>query len=1380
MNAQPPEPPETVAPVEAPTGPGAPARRPLWRRLLRWSLVALLALLALVAIVSVAGLTLDLGPALRARAEQEGSKQIQRPLHIGRLGVHLGSGRFVLEDVRIEGLTPDAEPFFTARRIDVALPWWRIARGEVALEAIELADWRMVVETFPDGRHNFIHIPRPQRRDGPSRVRTTLQLLRATRGEFVYLDHGTPWSTIARNLEFTILKRDVHRGHVRFDKGTIQIQSYEPLWANMRSALRIDQGKVYLENLELDTDGAVTRGSGVVDMGRWPEQTYEVESVVDFARSKDLFWHGQNFTLSGEGRFAGTFHLFKGGRELTGRFETPWLGWNAHRFDDLRGDLVWTPRRFAVTDAASGFYGGRLGIFFEMAPLGLAERRADLTLNVDYEGVDLGRYMEFLEIEGIRLAGRASGRNEMRWPMGDFSARTGGGTITAEPPPGEPVRTRELPADLDAYYEQWGLPAGPFNPVPLVEPVPVAGRLVYRFDPAGVEVTEGQVASRETFVDLEGRTTWGGRDARMPFRATSTDWQESDRVLAGVIRAFGGSARAVPVGGYGTFDGVMTGDFRAPRIEGRFDGAHLRAWNVDWGSATADLVIQNSYVDVTRGVMRRDDMRVDVEGRFALGYPRSDGGEEIDARVRLSRWSLADLRHAFELYDYPVDGRVSGDLHLYDRYERPHGFGRLVIEDGVAYDERFDRGTATLRFEGEGVRLDALEIHKGRGVVTGAAYVGWAGTYSFNAESRNMRLEDVQLVTYPQAPVNGVLQFTASGSGTFLNPRYEVRGRVEDLYIANEGVGQVTARMVVRDDQMIIEQLEAASPRLAVSGTGRVALTEESDGELTFRFSDTSLDPYLRAFQPGVSPYTSAVASGTVHVRGELSNPDHLRVDIVAEQVDLQLYDYAVRNDGPIRLAFDRQVLAVDRLRLVGEGTQIEVYGEVSVAEDRIALSALGEANLGILQGFIRDIRSSGQAEVQGEVRGTLAKPIVQGSATITDGRVRQFTLPHAIEALNGRIEFDSSGVSLDGLSGRLGGGAVHFGGRVDFTGLAPSRFALTARGTDMRIRYPEGFRSVVDADLALRGDVLRPIVSGTVTAKSAVWSGALDTSGTGIFGVAAIGGEGTPASAAPSGIPLAFDLRVTAPSTLRIETRAARLVSSADLVLRGTYDAPLLFGQVEIERGEVLFEGNRYQVTQGTVDFANTTRIEPFFDIEAETRARAPGQIYRVVFRVTGTPDRFRFDLTSDPPLSAVDILSLLFGDTRDPSDPELRALRTPNRSEEELIATQAARLLASPISANVGRVVEETFGVDQVQIAPSLGDLETLQSARVNPSARLTIGKRISERLYLTYARALSTSSRDQLLFVEFNQSDRLSWIVSQNEDSTYAVDVRVRHVF
>ncbi|MCA1563803.1 MAG: translocation/assembly module TamB, partial [Acidobacteria bacterium] len=198
----------------------------------------------------------------------------------------------------------------------------------------------------------------------------------------------------------------------------------------------------------------------------------------------------------------------------------------------------------------------------------------------------------------------------------------------------------------------------------------------------------------------------------------------------------------------------------------------------------------------------------------------------------------------------------------------------------------------------------------------------------------------------------------------------------------------------------------------------------------------------------------------------------------------------------------------------------------------------------------------------------------------------------------------------MDDVVARLGGGTVRLGGRIGLTGYVPGQLNLTATGERMRLRYPEGFNSVVDADLALRGETANPMLTGTVTIRSAVWSRRLE-GGSGLLGLVATTAAAAPTSGAA--LPLRFDVRLLASSTLRIENNVAQIVASADLTLRGTYERPLIFGQSQIERGWLLFEGNRYQVTRGSIDFANPARIDPFFDLEVETRVRVPGQTYRV-----------------------------------------------------------------------------------------------------------------------------------------------------------------------
>src|SRR5581483_5784720 len=204
--------------------------------------------------------------------------------------------------------------------------------------------------------------------------------------------------------------------------------------------------------------------------------------------------------------------------------------------------------------------------------------------------------------------------------------------------------------------------------------------------------------------------------------------------------------------------------------------------------------------------------------------------------------------------------------------------------------------------------------------------------------------------------------------GTFAAPDYDVCGRIDDLFIDDEGIGHVTGQLTLRGDQLTIDQFEAASPRLAVSGVGRVSLAGDSDADLTLRLTNTSIDPYVRIFHPQLSPFTTAIASGTIHAKGALRDFSKLRVGGRIEDVDLRLFDYKLRNDGPIQLTLADNVAKIDKLRVVGQGTTMELLGDVSLGTNRMRMRALGDANLSILQGFMRDIRSSGAAKVQAEI----------------------------------------------------------------------------------------------------------------------------------------------------------------------------------------------------------------------------------------------------------------------------------------------------------------------------------------------------------------------------------------------------------------------------
>src|SRR4030095_7041665 len=98
-------------------------------------------------------------------------------------------------------------------------------------------------------------------------------------------------------------------------------------------------------------------------------------------------------------------------------------------------------------------------------------------------------------------------------------------------------------------------------------------------------------------------------------------------------------------------------------------------------------------------------------------------------------------------------------------------------------------------------------------------------------------------------------------------------------------------------------------------------------------------------------------------------------------------------------------------------------------------------------------------------------------------------------------------------MTARVADGQVNFDGRIGLTGYTPTDLALTATGRNMRLRYPEGVRSEIDADLALTGRVAAPVLSGTVTVQNALWATRFDTSGS-LFDFSGGSGSGTPVAA--------------------------------------------------------------------------------------------------------------------------------------------------------------------------------------------------------------------------------------------------------------------------
>ena len=393
------------------------------RRVRDVALAASILLLSLALAIAVT-LTIDIGTvfggAVKKVAEREASKYLDRPTHIGRLGIHLASGRFVVEDLKIEGITSDDVPFFTARQILVGMRWSSLLprssksgdkRRELVIESVDMTDWEMTVQKWGD-RHNFVKFGQPSKTPrGQTPIRITVAIVRAVRGQFSFIDHGS-WTTVARNLDIKVSHATgEYRGIGSLTNGTVQIRDYAPMRTDMNFSFKVDKGIVELDRIDMFTDGAVSKVTGKVDLGHWPEQTYQVKSRVNLWRMREIFFADQSWRSRGEASFTGTFHLFKGGHQLAGRFASALASVNQFVFPDLRGSVVWEPSRFEVLEAEARPYAGTAKFSYSMKPLGDDKHPALARFDACYQDVDLSALSAAVPLRGVRMIGRLTGCN---------------------------------------------------------------------------------------------------------------------------------------------------------------------------------------------------------------------------------------------------------------------------------------------------------------------------------------------------------------------------------------------------------------------------------------------------------------------------------------------------------------------------------------------------------------------------------------------------------------------------------------------------------------------------------------------------------------------------------------------------------------------------------------------------------------------------------------------------------------------------------------------------------------------------------------------------------------------------------------------------------
>ncbi len=1267
-------------------------------------------------------------------------RQLRRAVRVDSLRVRPSSLEIELRGLRVAGPTTDDPPFLEVDVVRVRPSLAPLRGRRLVLSRVRIERPRLRIEAYPGppqgpGGDN---IPKLGGGGGGS-LRVHVDRLVVVGGEFV-LDHArVPLDLDLPNFQGRLVAgpNGGLAGHLSFATGRMKMGDAPELPVGteleasyQRGVLSVDGGRLFAEGTDIGYSGRLRLA------GRPQGQLHLVGGVDLAVLERHVFRSGLGFR--GAARWDGILSIDGSRLRIEGRM------------DGTGGQFTTVPvPRFAGVlsyDGTSGLIlreldlealggAGRLGIEVPPSSTGRPIRIAGPIRDADGEGL-LRLVFGWGEM-GLGTA--ATGEVDVAWPRGAARRVTGRVALDlAERPDGRfPVAGR---AD-------WAAAAGEQT----FETLDLRG--------------SGLTVRARGRVDAEDR-------AELALDVATEDLAEGDALLTRLRRALGSDeAQPVGVAGRGSFSGRWRGTLEWPVFEGRFSGADVAYAGVAWGRAqwTGFLDTRAEALDSRPLLLSKGAGRIAWEGRTETGWFGLRDG--LDGRARLESWPVADLATFME-WDVAASGAATGEAVVRGRRSAPEGEARLVARAGRYEGVPYDAARIDSRWKDRVAEVTRGEVETGGGRIDFHGSVTDDGVYDGVAEMR-----DVDLGAIAPAPAQGVayggrLSGRAVLQGTLTRPRLAATLASPRLFLGDEGIGALEARLSGSGDGRVVIDGRCRSARVDLALAGSVGADEPYLADLTLRARSTSVDPFLRVVRPSLPSALLILASGDARIRGPLATPAEVGAEAVVPELEVLLPDFVSRASEPVRLTYADGRVELARLHLAGEGTDLLVSGAGDLLGDGpLALSARGQADLRAVSILSRRLRGIGSARLSVDVSGTREAPRVTGALELDGAGLRVRGFPHGIEGLKGRVRFNEKAAALEGVTGTVAGGRLTVEGEAAYPNGRLASYDIRPVGRGMALRYPEGLRSVVDAQLRLFGDAARQWIGGTIDVRQALWTRRYDVASE----ILATRRPGLAPDAGSFEEGAQLDLRVRVPGTLRIDNNLASVTARADLALSGSSRAPVVTGRAEIERGQLYFQGRTYIVQRGTLDFVNPQRLDPLFDIEALTRIRS----YSVTLRVSGTLERVTPALTSDPPLSSLQILALLAG--QDESEVANLTQTQARDRQGQLAAAGAATLAAGRLSEQVGleREAERLFGLNRFSIDPSL-----LRGAGTTPTARVTVGKRFAPNLNVLYSQDLR-GQEERILAVEYTLSDRFSLLLTRTDPGTaktgvergWAFDVRLR---
>lgn len=1290
-----------------------------WKKLFLL-LPALLVLLILTLALS-ALLLLKTSPRVRqlvlTNVSRRVSQSIGRQVSIGDFRLSLSNFGLQLFDIVVHGRESEsAPPLLHIQRLTVDVRLASALRGQLHLP-------RLVIEHpevhLSSGSSSETALPEPKS-NATGGVETVFDLAieecLIEDGVIYFNDANTPFAADAHNLQLRTefnSALDSYHGLLRYDPGKVRYGEYPPIAHELETTFVMTRHNFTLEKLAVNAGQSRITAHGVLENFDAPKVSaaYEAQiSANDLARILK-----NNFLIAGIASVSGSLN-YRGdaGRSflenigVAGELGSPALTVRlpaaTTEVRDVNATYKLASGNLEIQDSGALALGGSLNANLIIRDISGV---SDSTLRAHLHEISLEQLQSITKQAWgpeAHLSGKISVDAKASWnhSFAGFVAQTDASLKGA-------LGHSLLTGALHARY--------------------VAGRQV--------ELRDSYLRTPETSLTLHGKV---GSHSELDIALHSNDLHELELLAANITAAFTGKPpRKFDLQGSGSLTGSVAGSVSSPRLQGKLDLHNPQVEGTSWKLLRSDIDLDPSEFRLRNAALESASKgKINFNLYVALNDWVYTSANPLELAISASQIAAADVLRLADL-PYPLSGTLSGKASVTGSGLHPLGQGEFSLAEGKIFSEPIE--SLSLGFQ-----ADQKNVHSSLAVrlLAGGAHAELTldpgtRTYQAHMQADNIRLEQLHTFQQRNLPFRGALSLRANGQGQIASPEAKATLQLSELQFHQQSLSDLTLEATVHNG--LAEVLLSSAPPLdPVKGHGTVEINPPYMADLHLDTSRFSPAPLLAIFAP--AHFGSIQAETELHasLRGPLQNTKRLEGHANIEGLSVRYHELHLDAPEPIRVNFHNGVLVLEPASIKGTGVDLRAEATVPLS-DPVKTEYLlhGTLDLGIAQTVQPDLTCTGQIQFDLDSRKSVPASDYYGEIHILDAGLHTPASPLGLDKVNGVLNIGHRRLAIRTFEGQSGGGTVSARGSLTFS---PSfRADLGVAAQNIRLRYPEGVRSILNSDLTLAGDQQEAKLSGSVEVQRLSLTPDFNLDNL----IRHLTEEQLSASPSELARNVRLDVALESPSEIDVVSTQVSLQGSANLRIAGTLAEPVLLGRANVIGGDLLLGGNRYVIQNGAIDFVNPLRTEPTVNIRVKTKINH----YVINLNIEGSIDRMNTTFTSEPPLPPLDIINLLaFGNTTEASggDPLTTG------------AIGAQSVLAQGLGNVVSNRVQRFAGLSYFSVNPALG------SSNQNNGARVVIQQRVAGNLIVTYS-ADVTSTEDQAMQLEYRFNSR--WSVSGVRD-------------